>query len=88
MQITNQMQYLQTIPKSYLFRSKLSIAMTTAGEQGGAASISKESKECPCPNEGESSKLFFEKKKNKSLWQLRLIITNKQSQMVYFKVSD
>lgn len=57
------MQYLQTIPKSYLFPSKLSIAMTTAGEQGGAASISKESKECPCPNEGESSKLFFEKKK-------------------------
>lgn len=88
MQITNQMQYLQTIPKSYLFPSKLSIAMTTAGEQGGAASISKESKECPCPSEGESSKLFKKKKKNKSLWQLRLIITNKQSQMVYFKVSD
>lgn len=32
--------------------------------------------------------LNFWKKKNKSLWQLRLIITNKQSQMVYFKVSD
>lgn len=63
MQITNQMQYLQTIPKSYLFPSKLSIAMTTAGEQGGAASISKESKECPCPSEGESSKLLKKKKK-------------------------
>lgn len=66
MQITNQMQYLQTLPKSHLFPSKSSIAMTTAGEQGGAASISRESEECPCPNEGKSSKLL-KKKEQKSV---------------------